>query len=192
MNNLLAETYGKDSVLQEIQTELFEELSNIWGGDIQGYGRVQTNPVNSGRGTAEAYATSRVAIPEWYNSDKGDYESVYYDDNYSCVFCFIPDERDDSEDGVVFTNNVRVVFSSDLDKIYPNNSQRLDSKQQVEAVKVLRDLSFGMFEITGIDSRIENIFREFSTGTVKYNNMKKRHVFSVNIKLNYTITNKCN
>lgn len=192
MNNLLDKTYGKDAVIQDVQIDLYSELSNIWDGTIRGFGSVQTNPVNSGQETAQAYETSRVAIPEWYNAEKKDYESVYYNDDYSCTFCFIPSDKSTTEDEYMFKNEVRVVFSSDLDKVYPGNTQRLDERQVEDAVRILRKISYNRYVITGTQSRIENIFREFSTKGIKFNNMVKKHVFSVIIDLNYNLTTKCN
>lgn len=191
-NNLLNEPFGIDEALQSLQIDLYEELGFILQGEIEGYGRVYKNPVNTGVNTPEAYATSKIITPEWFNAEKQDYESVFFDDNKACVFCFLPDETDDSEDEYVFSNNVKVVFMADLDKIYPNVSQRLDAKLQVQAVQVLRDISYRKFDVIGIERRIESIFREFSTKEIKFDNMDKRHVFAVKIKLNYYINNQCN
>jgi hypothetical protein len=192
MNNLLDIPIGIDEVLQDVQIDLYSELSNIWQGDILGYGKIYRNPVNKGKDTPEAYATSKIITPEWFNSEKQDYESVYYNDNYSSVFCFLTSDEDSSLDENVFTNNTKVIFMSDLDRVYPNVKQRQDSKQEVEAIQVLRSVAYGRFEVLGIERRIENIFREFSSKEVRFDNMDKRNVFAVNIKLNYTINDKCN
>ena len=190
-NNFLNEPYGIDVSMQDVQTDLYDNLATIWQGDIEGYGRVYKNPVNTGVDTPEAYATSKIITPEWFNAEKQDYESVFFDDNKACVFCFIVDENDDSDDEYVFSTRVKVVFMADLDKIYPSIAQRQDAKLQVQAVQALRDISYQRFEVLGIERRIESIFREFSTKEIKFDNMDKRHVFAVNIKLNYTINDKC-
>lgn len=191
-NNLLNEVFGIDTVVQSIQKELYDDLSIIWKGDIDGYGKVYRNPVNTGVDTPEAYATSKIITPEWFNAEKQDYEDVFYNDNKSCVFCFLIDDADSSNDEYVFNNKVKVVFMLDLDKIYDVVPQRLDTKSQVEAVQVLRDISYNRYEVLGIERRIENIFREFSTKDIKFDNMDKRHIFSVNLQLNYLINDKCN
>lgn len=190
-NNLLNEPYGIDKSIQSIQEDLHEGIGKIWKGEIEGYGRVYKNPVNTGADTPEAYATSKIITPEWFNAEKQDYESVFFDDNKACVFCFLTDETDSSDDEYVFSNNIKIVFMADLDKIYPNVAQRQDAKLQVQAVQTLRDISYQKFEVLGIERRIESIFREFSTKEIKFDNMDKRHVFAVKLKLNYTINNKC-
>jgi hypothetical protein len=191
-NNLLNEPYGIDLLIQDIQKELYEELGLIWQGDIDGYGKVYRNPVNTGLDTPEAYATSKIITPEWFNAEKQDYESVFYDDNKSCVFCFLIDDKDDSDDEYIFNNNCKVVFMLDLDEIYGYVPQRQDSKSQVDAIRILRNISYNRYQVGGIERRIENIFREFSSKEVKFDNMDKRHVFAVNITLNYFINDKCN
>jgi hypothetical protein len=192
MNNILTAPLGIDESLQDIQILLHEEVSKIWLGDIDGYGRIYRTPLNSGADTPEAYATSKVITPEWFNAEKQNYESVYFNDNKSTTFCFLTSEDDNTEDEYVFSNNVKVIFMSDLDKIYPNVPQRQDSKQEVEAIEILNSISYNRFKITGVERRIENIFREFSSKELKYENMNKHHVFSINITLNYTIANKSN
>ena len=190
-NNLLNEPFGIDEALQRIQIDLYQEMGLILEGEIEGYGRVYKNPINTGSKGSEAYSTSKIITPEWFNAEKQDYESVFFDDNKACVFCFLPNETDESEDEYVFSNNVNVVFMADLDKIYPNIPQRLDAKLEVEAVQVLRGISYSQFEVIGIERRIESVFKEFSINEIKFDNMDKSHVFAIKIKLTYDINNKC-
>lgn len=187
MNNLLTEPLGIDKDIQEIQIDLYDKLSSIWQGEIEGYGKIYRNPVNKGKDTPEAYATSKIITPEWFNALTQDYENVYFNDNKSCVFCFLTSDTDSSENGFVFSNNCKVIFMSDLDKIYPNVAQRQDSKQEVQAIQILRDISYNKVDVVGIERRIENIFREFSSKEAKFDNMNKRNVFAINIKLTYYI-----
>lgn len=191
MNNLLTDPIGRDARVQDIQIDLYSALSAKWQGEIEGYGKIYRNPVNRGTDQPEAYATSKIITPEWFNAVTQDYESVYYNDNKSCVFCFLLNDSDDSEDEYVFTNRGKIVFMSDLDKIYPGVAQRQDSKQEAEAIRILNKISHRRFKILGIERRIENIFREFSSKEVRFDNMNKRNVFAVHIELNYSI-NDCN
>tara|TARA_R110000822_G_scaffold2062_1_gene9742 strand:- start:2797 stop:3369 length:573 start_codon:yes stop_codon:yes gene_type:complete len=189
MNNILANPLGIDQRIQDIQTLLYEKVSSLWLGDIDGYGRIYRTPLNSGADTPEAYATSKIITPEWFNAETQEYESVYFNDNKSTTFCFLTSEVDSTDDEFNFLNNVKIVFMSNLDKIYSNVSQRQDSKQEVQAIQILRDISFGRFHVTGIERRVEKIFQEFSSKEAKFDNMNKNHIFSININLSYTIAN---
>ena len=191
MNNLLATPIGIDETIQSIQVDLYNQLALVWNGDIEGYGRVEKNPENVGTEIPSYYQTSKIVIPEWYNSLKKDYEEVYYNDNKSCVFCFLTADTDDTTDSIVYNSKVKVVFMVDLSKIYPSDTERLTSKAHRDAIEILRNWSFNKFEIKGIERRIEIIFREYTTDKIKFNDMHPLHCFAVKIDLQYYLTDKC-
>lgn len=191
MNNLLATPIGIDETIQSIQVDLYNQLALVWSGDIDGYGRVEKNPENVGTEIPSYYQTSKIVIPEWYNALKKDYEEVYYNDNKSCVFCFLTADTDDTTDSIVYNTKVKVVFMVDLSKIYPSDTERLTSKAHRDAVEILRNWSFNKFEIKGIERRIEIIFREYTTDKIKFNDMHPLHCFAVKIDLHYYLTDKC-
>lgn len=191
MNNVLTTPYGIDETIQSFQIDLYREIGNVWSGDIDGYGRVEKNPVNTGEETPEYYQTSKIVIPEWYNSVRKDYEEVYYNDDKSCVFCFLKGDNDTTEDGVLFNSKVKCVFMVNLKKIYPNDTERLTSKAHRDAMEVFRRFGFNKFTITGIEQRIEIIFREYSNVNIKFNDMHPLHCFAITMDLQYYLTDKC-
>jgi hypothetical protein len=191
MNNLLATPIGIDETIQSFQIDLYRELALVWGGDIDGYGKVEKNPENVGTEIPSYYQTSKIVIPEWYNAIEKDYEEVYYNDNKSCVFCFLTADTDDTTDSIVYNTKVKVVFMVDLNKIYPSDTERLTSKAHRDAIEILRNWSFNKFEIKGIERRIEIIFREYTTDKIKFNDMHPLHCFAVKIDLQYYLTDKC-
>ena len=191
MNNVLVEPYGIDETIQSFQIDLYRELVSIWGVDIEGYGRVEKNPMNNGDETPTYYQTSKIVIPEWFNSYKQDYEDVYYDDNKSCVFCFLKEDNDRTEDQVVFNSNVKVVFMVDLRKIYSDKKERLTSKAHKDTMEIFREFGFNKFKVTGIEQRIEKIFREYDTSKIKFDDMHPLHCFAITLDLQYYLTNNC-
>ena len=134
MNNVLTSAEGLSAAIQTIQKELYDALPSFWAGDIEGFGKVYKNIENSSNDVPTYYKSSKIFIPEVYNSTKGNYEDVYYNDRKSCVFCFLIDDKDNTEDEMIFTNNVKVVFMVDLSKIYPSDSERQDGKAQKEVL----------------------------------------------------------
>ena len=117
MNNLLSNPVGLDSTIDKIQKDLYEQLCSVWEGEIEGYGRVYKNPVNTGESIPDYYQTSKIVTPAWYNSKLDDYEDTYYDDNKAAVFCFLTQENDSTEDSVVYTSSIKIAFMVDLSKI---------------------------------------------------------------------------
>ena len=102
MNNTLASLEGLSSAIQSIQKELYDSLLNFWLGDIEGFGKVYKNVQNSSDNIPKYYKSSKIFIPEVYNSNKGDYEDVFYNDSKSCVFCFLTEDKDITEDNLLF------------------------------------------------------------------------------------------
>jgi hypothetical protein len=191
MNNILTSAEGLSSAIQSIQQELYNALPNFWSGDIEGFGKVYKNIQNSSDNVPKYYKTSKIFVPEVYNSSTSNYEDVFYDDNKSCVFCFLIDDKDTTDDRMLFTSKVKIVFMVDLSKIYPTETERQDGKAQKDVVEILRDIN-GDYEINEVQRGIDNVFNEYTTSEIKFNDIQPLHAFSINIDLNYYLTDKCN
>jgi len=191
MNNLLSNPVGLDSTIDKIQKDLYEQLCSVWEGEIEGYGRVYKNPVNTGESIPDYYQTSKIVTPAWYNSKLDDYEDTYYDDNKAAVFCFLTQENDSTEDSVVYTSSVKIAFMVDLSKIYPTSKDRQDSRAQRDVAEILRNYNFEKYNITGLERRIDFVFREYLTSSIRFNDMHPLHCFAIKIDLEYFLTDKC-
>ena len=191
MNNLIKTPIGLDDAIATIQRDLYEQLCEVWQGDLEGYGRVYKNPVNTGESVPDYYQTSKIVTPSWYNANLGDYQDTYYDDNKSAVFCFLTEENDSTQDSVVYTTGVKIAFMVDLSKIYPNEAERQDSKAHRDVVEILRNYDFQKYNITGIERRIDYVFREYLTSSIRFNDMHPLHCFAVKMDLEYFLTDKC-
>lgn len=176
MNYTLTSTIGIDEVIQSIQIDLYDQLG--WSGVIDGYGRIFRNTKDD------------VVIPEYYKGDN-EYIEVYYDDKNSCNFMFVTDEKSTTEDEVVFSNETKVVFMVDLDKILPNETIRADEKAHSDVMQVLRNIAYERYSITGVDTGIGNVFNGFDVSKIKLTDIQPFHCFSVNLKLSYYLTDKC-
>ena len=175
MNNILSDTIGIDSVIQMIQLNLYNKLPNYWAGSIDGYGRVYKNIDHN----------NDNSIPQWFDSSKLEYVDVRYNDNVNCTFCFIDSDNHDSEDGEVFTSNVKCVFMVNLNKILPSYEERADAKAQMTVLNILQDLSSNGYTITKVEKGISNVFSGFDTKKILNSDIQPKHCFSVNIKLSY-------
>lgn len=180
MNNLKQKVVGIDKPIQSIQTQLYDNLSKIWNGEIEGYGRIYKNNNSTGE-----------IIPEWYNSITKEYDSVYYDDSKSATFCFLVSDKDNTSDEYAFKAQVKCVFSVNLDKIYSENAERLDAKAESEVVNLFRE-NYSQTIIKSIEKTIETVYLGYSIEKIKKSdNIQPRHVFSVNFDLIYYFDNQC-
>lgn len=179
MNNTITTTVGIDTVIQSIQTELYDSLVIDWVDSIDAYGRVYKN-INADNETT----------PQWYKGSD-EYKDVYYNDSYACNYIFIDDDNHNTEDEVVFTTNVKVVFMVDLSRILPLEQGRADMVAQNKVVELLRENALGRFTVTGITKGLRNVFSGFKTDSIRFSDIHPFHCFSVNISLNYYLTEKC-
>jgi hypothetical protein len=167
---------GVDSVINDIQEELYDKITSLWSGTIDGYGRLYKNKRDG------SY------IPEYYHS-KNDYKPIYYNDKVDGQFFFLVDDTSDTEDSVVFTVKCKCVFSVNIVNVL--GSGRNDQEAHRDVVEVLRDIN-GNYDIKGIETTVEDVFRGYNTESIKHSNINPKHTFSVNLDLNYYLTNKCN
>lgn len=182
MNNTLSTTVGIDTLIQSIQSDLYSRLTALWLDDIDGYGRVYKNIDHD----------SNVTVPQWFNSDSMDYKDVNYNDKVSGTFMFIDDDSHDSEDGQVFTADVKCVFMVDLKKIFPAVTERADAKAQNDVAEYLFSIAGGRFSVTGIEKGLKNVFNGFDTSKILNTDIQPKHCFSINLKVNYYLTQNCN
>jgi hypothetical protein len=171
MNYKLDSTVSIDTVIQSIQTDLYTSLGLIWPGELNGYGRVHKNGGKA----------------EWY-SGEGEYEGVYFDDNFSGNFFFIDEDQHSTEDEFVFKSDVKCVFMVNLNDILPNSTLRQDLKAQEDVIKILRDIAAKRYTITGVDKDLKSIFRDLDTSAITFENIHPSHSFAVNIKLSYYLS----
>lgn len=179
MNNTLTNPIGVDVVIQQIQEYLYFELSRVWVGDMNFYGRVYRNNVNS----------FDIDVPKWWNKTTKDYDDVMYNDDVNATVCFIDNERHDSQDGQVFTTDLKCVFMVNLNGIIPSYEDRADAKAQMDVLNLLEDITYLGFTVKSVEKGLNNVFRGFDTSKILKTDKQPKHCFSINMKLNYQI--KC-
>lgn len=177
MNNLRTNIVGIDKPIQEIQTNLYDSLSEIWG-SVTAYGRVYKNVSEDGN------------LPEWFDSTKQDYIDTFYDDNDVASICFLVSDDSETDDELVFVNNVKCVFALDLSRAY-DTTERNDQEAKRDALQALRNADFNMFKITEVQTGVENVFNDYFIDKISYLNMQPYLCFSINFDLNYYINDKC-
>lgn len=183
MNNVTTSTIGIDTVIQSIQTTLYEQLTSEWCDNIDAYGRVYRN-------VHRTDANPNTIVPEWYIGNN-EYKDVYYSDEFACVYTFIDDQNHTTNDEMVFSSNVKCVFMVDLSRIYLTEVGRADMKAQNDVIEVLRNNAFNRFTVTGITKGIRNVFQGFEQDGIKFTDTHPYHCFSIDIELFYYLTDKC-
>lgn len=179
MNHLVEEAFGIDSVIKRIQEQIYAELVALWSSNLNGYGRVYKNHKDYQK------------IPEVFLASEGDYSDSFYDDSADANFFFLESDLHETNDEVLFTNKMKVVFSLDLTECYDGND-RLDALAHKDALEIFRNIpSSGKYKVTGYETGLEKIFSGFSIKGIKNQDIHPTHVFAVLIDLSYKLTDKC-
>lgn len=178
MNHTLKKTYGIDDVIQSIQTELFDYLSDLWDiKKLDAYGRVYK------------LSKDNNVLPKVYDTLEKDYKEVYYNER-SCFF-FV-DSENQSGDGHSFESDLDIIFMLNLNDIYKSSKERVDERVFTDVVRFIRESYEGVFTITNHIKELDAVLRDFDITKIKDNDIQPLHVFGIRGLLEYFINdNSC-
>lgn len=171
MNYTITNPKGIDFTIQKLQNYLFEKLN--WG-EIDVYGRVYKNPSEQKGLMLEAYIGNN------------EYKDVFTDDTKNANIFFVEDDVHTSNEGIKFTNKLKIVFMVNLKKAYPNITHRADMEAEIEAIELIRKKSGFSFE--KVEKGIKQVLGEFYTDGIKLNDMHPYHIFSITGEITYQIS----
>jgi len=180
-NNVLTSTIGLDNTIQRLQTKVYDFLNTRWSGTLEAYGRAYKNIDKKGNFKYE-----------WYNSREKDYQDVYYNDSSSDgVFFFIESGVNDADTSISFNSTIKMVFMCNLKKIFSTYSnERNDEESHRDVMEAIRNAN--LFPVSGVETDIQTIFSGVDTEKIKFSNIHPLHCFSINLSVNYYLTDKCN
>lgn len=177
-NNLRSSTSGIDCEIQEMQTDMYEYLNGFYTFDVSAYGRSYKNKKNK-----------KDSIPEVWNETKQEYEEVFLDDNLPFKFFFMDDTKHKTNDGILFTADIKIVFCVNLSLI--NSTLRNDSEVHKRVIVCINDETFNEFVVDGLEKGVEEVFRGYSTENITYTDIHPWHVFAITGTLSYYLNKKC-
>ncbi|WP_428743246.1 hypothetical protein [Tenacibaculum sp.] len=174
MNHVLSEPHNLDSIIQELQTWLYDYLIVQWNTQkLDAYGRVYKNEYEGEK------------IPMVYSSTKKNYTPVYYN-NQSCFF-FVDDNRhpwidQDHE----FTTSVKLCFMLNLDDL-KTATERVDADVKRDVITFLAEKDYH-FKGNGYLYGVDDVFKpEFDTDKIKHMDTHPFHVFAVELDFSYSV-----
>lgn len=162
---------GIDKGLNDVNKYLYESLTQKanWT-NYQAYHRAYKLQTNKG------------VVPEIYtqhSGDTGDYLDVLMDDNYTATsFYTIADITDLNE---IISYDVSLFMQLNLRKLYPNIAHRADEVAHNDVITALKNDARVI--LTSITTRIENVYSEFRTDNLIYDDMSQLHVFRIDFTL---------
>lgn len=171
---------GVDKLIQVYQQFLYDQLQKVWNiqaADYTSYGRVYRNQ------TADGYT------PEAYTGTN-EYKDSFFDDTVKCSSFWGLGESQRYNGGLV--SPVFLIFQVRIDQLKPAIAWRGDEEVRVDVENLCKTGRFG-FMFSGVETGIDNVFREFSGWKkkegVKYRDTHPWHCFRLNFNITYPINN---
>lgn len=158
---------GIDVAIDKLQNYLFVELNNA---DYQSYPRAYKNTKNDG-----------TVIPENYISEN-EYQEVFMDDNFPLSSFWLVDDNSTIDELV--TTNISVIFQARLDELYPSITHRADEEFVNTIYNILYNNPYN-HDLTGIVRGIENVYAEFDTSQVTWDDMSEYFVVRFDLEVIY-------
>lgn len=162
MNNLKINPKGIDVSIQEVQKKLYDNLTQLWGINLDGYGRCYP------------YIRDNYKVIEYY-SGSNEYKNLVYAEQNKFFFTA---ENDLTRTGNNFyTTNISLYFILNVNEIYPLVNHRADEEVRIDVLNVLN--STGKVQVTSVTTEINRIFNRF-----EYENrddMQPYHCFKIDM-----------
>jgi len=173
MNHVLTNTYNIDTIIQDLQTRLYNYLVVKWEtSKIDAYGRVYKNDVEG------------KTYPMVYNANSKNYKEVYYN-GQSCFFFVDDDNHPCDDEDHEFTTDVKICFMLNLNDL-KTETERVDADVKRDVITFLSDNDY-QFRLKGYVKGLDNVLREFDTSTLKQPDMQPLHVFAIETTFSYSI-----
>jgi len=125
MNNTKTNPVGIDLIIQDIQNDLYDKLSVLWG-DIKGFGRVYKNK------------KQERTIPEYY-AGKGEYDEVLTDDMKTATFFFLESGELESKGSCLSKTNVELYFLVDVSKAKSSIQHYADEEVRLDVLNIVKN-----------------------------------------------------
>lgn len=173
-------TYGIDTKIKLIQTDLENELLSDNEGNWISTSKL---PVNI-YGKIQPLLRKEEVIPEVWLASEEYSKGIFINDKIAGTIGFHITGEDNTDFNQTAT--IDVIFTVDLTKIYTNDDTvRQDERALIEAKRVLENSAF-INEITETKRGITDVFADFTTKGIKYNDMQPWFVFSFTCEITYS------
>jgi hypothetical protein len=170
---------GVDVVINNIIESMYLDLVKYGWTGYEAYHRVFKNPKDNGD----------LFVPEaftGFQDGDNDYSEVLLDDTRTGTSFFL------TGSSTTYTNGnhlvpLSIIFQLNSVELYPNLGHRADEEARNDVVVALQNAGYRDVEIV---TEIANVYNEFDTSNIAFDDMNPYHVFRIN--LNATVDYSCN
>ena len=131
-------------------------------------------------------------IPEVYKVKTqpkiGEYEEVLTNDNlYGSSFFVVADTRNTIDNGNLVSTTVSMIFQMNLEAVTGISDSRQDEELHVKVSNAINSSAYG--KVSSIITGINNVYTEFDTNNVQFDDIQPFHCFRIDIDVSYM--NEC-
>ena len=174
MNNRKDTPVELDVEIDRLQLKMYNYLTNTVGWEFY----------NS---FPRAYALRRKGeiIPEFYKGD-GEYQEVLTNDKCNVNSFFLADETRDLE-GNYITQNISIIFQSNINKLYPTIPHRADEEMHKDVLSAIKKANY-INQVNTLVTGVENVYSALSLNLDEesLNDISDYHVVKVDLTINYS------
>lgn len=169
-----------DAVIQDMQERIYDSLGEVWGANLEAYGRAYKNHNSHGE-----------YKPQWYIGSNQYSNDVLFNDSSDGCFFFLEGGTHRTSDELVFEVEAKIVFMLDIGRIYDENGERLDVVVQRQVIDSIRKAADRRFIITAIEKDMDSIFQGYDVSDMTVKNLQPLHTFAIVGDLTYYMDYKC-
>lgn len=174
---------GIDFEIDRFMAYLPNALTFAVGFESEWYPRVYVNQIDE-------KATNKFQ-PDHFDTDMAndnDYKEVFPNDRVDLQSFFLadPEYTFDNTTGE-HTRRVSLIFMVNLQNLYPGIDHRADEEFQMKVFNAWNSWNLRRkFAWNSVENQIDNVFREFATDKIRFEDMQPRHCVRFNFDVTYT------
>ena len=167
---------GVDVAIEKLQQLLYPRLISRW--DVSA---VYTSHPRANKNKIEGDLIPEVSL------DSKEYKEVFTNDNVAVnSFWLVDNVRPYDPVQEWFSHNVSLIFQADLVKLY-GQSNRADEEFKNAIQNASKNYGgWDDFELIGVETGVDNVYREFITDQIRFTDMSEMNVVRFNYMVKYT------
>lgn len=129
-------------------------------------------------------------VPDHFDfdfSNNNDYKEVLMNDKIDLTCFFVAEDTATIDKAAgTLTQRVSVIFQVNLKNLYPGIAHRADEEFHMNIYNMWKAWPLrSRFDLIDYETRIENVFREFATDKITFEDMQPRHCVRFNFNVTY-------
>jgi hypothetical protein len=174
---------GIDCAINFMQDMLWDSLNPLWGDPL---GSVDWESVPRVYKTRHLDENGTVFYKPEYMSGTKEYNlETLFNDKVDVTSFFLKDDQVSFDNGDNQTD-VSLIFSCDITKLYPNETQKPDELMHNDIIKKVLTVGGDSWELNSMFTGVEDVYREFKKDDLNWSSTSHRHLVRFDFTVHYS------